>query len=479
MTIEPVPATIADLDAYHRNEHASFHMPGHKQGRGTHPLASRVLGDVALRNDVSEMGGFDYLHAPEGALARAQQRSAQIFGAQRTYFLVNGSTVGNIAAILSQTSDGDGVTLLRGSHRSAYTALALTGARPNYLPAIHDPARGGWFVVSPPSSVPIGTKVIHVTRPNYYGMAIDLGPYRALADAAKAILVVDEAHGSHFGTDRRLPRNALQEGADLVIQSTHKTLSALTQASMLHVGLDLEQRINHGTLLQTLSMLQSSSPSALLTMSLDLAAEEHAREGYAATGRVVDISERVRQTLVQTLIRVELFNAPNTPTLAFDPTKLVFDVSLLGINGFDARSWLRLEQHVNVELADDHRVVCSLAVGDDENSADVLIRAFTALDRNSHVTSSTFANVNSIPEPQLAMTPRLAVNALADSVATEWALGRICADYVIPYPPGIPLVAPGEILTSDVLQALDGFRRSNARIVGPYDQTLKTLRVVR
>ncbi len=478
-----VPATVADLRAYHRNEVASFHMPGHKQRGGRHPLAESVLGHAALRNDVSEMGGLDYLHAPEGALVSAQKASAQIFGAQSTSFLVNGSTVGNLAAVLSHSGDGDTVVMLRGSHRSVYAAVALCGASPHYLAMKHDEQHDGWFVADVPTSVRPDTSVVHVTRPNYYGMAVDLAPYRALADAAGAVLVVDEAHGAHFGSDPALPESALQQGADIVIQSTHKTLSALTQASMLHIGDDARRRVDVDALRQSLAMLQSSSPSALLTMSLDLAAEEHARNDFAAAKRVVALAASTRSTLADTLRSVRLLAQDDFTTSAvrLDPTKLVFDVTELGITGFGARAWLKTNQRINVELADHRRIVCSLTVGDDESTAALLVSALDALARDRNVSRSadhTVSTVIDLPPPTLALTPRQAVQSRARPVSTTDALGRTCAEYVIPYPPGIPLAAPGEVLTGDVLRALTNFQTSGARIVGPADPTLTTVRVV-
>jgi arginine decarboxylase len=472
-----VPATVADLQAYHRNEVASFHMPGHKQRGGHHPLAATVLGDIALRNDVSEMGGYDYLHAPDGALVSAQKASAQIFGAQSTSFLVNGSTVGNLAAVLSHSFDGDTVVMLRGSHRSVYTAVALSGATPSYVPMRHDEHHDCWFVAEAPESAPANTRIVHVTRPNYYGMAIDLAPYRALADATGAVLIVDEAHGAHFGSDPAVPQSALQQGADIVIQSTHKTLSALTQASMLHVGADSHGRVKVDALRQSLAMLQSSSPSALLTMSLDLAAEEHARNNFAAVKRVVALAVRTRAQVTESLHEIHLLTEHDFPTLRLDPTKFVLDVSALGLTGFDARSWLKSCQRINVELADHRRIVCSLTVGDDESTANLLVEALTALDRSDRGLLPPVAPVE-LPAPTPALTPRLAVQASATQVRVDDAAGRTCAEYLIPYPPGIPLAAPGEVLTAEVLRALTSYVLAGARIVGPADATLRTVRVV-
>ena len=471
---EDVPPTVMDVRRYFENEQASFHMPGHKQRGGFHPLAPTVLGGPALRNDVSEMGGFDYLHSPESSLVDAQQRSAHIFGARRTFFLVNGSTVGNLAAILSQVADGDHVLALRGSHRSVYSAIGLAGASPRYVPMIFDRENHGWFVAAPPPlRLDIIPRLIHVTRPNYYGMAVDLAPYRRLADATDAVLVVDEAHGTHFGADPRLPESALHQGADIVVQSTHKTLSALTQSSMLHVGEDPQGRVNVAALGQTLSMLQSSSPSALLTMSLDLAAHEHARNNFAATRRVVDLAIDTRNRLNAKLRTVQLFEAPDIQN---DPTKLVFDLQHLAMSGFDARSWL-LKEGIGVELADHRRIVCSLTVGDDEATAQLLIDSVVALDTTRHRGSLVLAPPE-LAEPVVAMRPREALHRKSEVVATDDATDRICSEYVIPYPPGIPLIAPGERVTTNVLDALQSFRNAEARIVGPASPTVETLLVV-
>jgi arginine/lysine/ornithine decarboxylase len=464
---------VRDLLAYSEGEQASFHMPGHKQRGGFHPLAPSILGEPALRNDVSEMGGFDYLHAPEGSISEAQKQCAQIFGAQSTYFLINGSTVGNLAAILSHTADADSVVALRGSHRSVYSAIGLSGANPHYLPIEFDAPHQGWFVAKPPTTLPNPPRVIHLTRPNYYGMAVDLAPYRALADEHGAVLIVDEAHGTHFGVDPRLPASALQCGADIVIQSTHKTLSALTQSSMLHVGTDVHGRVNHAALAQSLAMLQSSSPSALLSVSLDLAAHEHARDGFAATRRVVDLAIETRRELSERLTSCSLVSFD---AVVNDPTKLVIDTSRTGLSGFDARTWLRTEHGVSVELADHRRIVCSLTVGDDEATAQLLIDTLLALDQQQ--SNAKQPTIGSLVDPEIAMNPRAALQKCTESVAIADAVGQICAEYLIPYPPGIPLVAPGERITAGVLTALESFRTSGARIVGPADPTLARVQVV-
>jgi arginine decarboxylase len=469
---EPVPSLVEDLRAYYRGERASFHMPGHKQLGGVHPLTREVLGDTILRADVSEMGGFDYLHSPTGSLRRAQDRAAEVFKAGRTFFLVNGSTGGNLAAITAYAGDGDHVLMLRGSHRSVYTGTVLAGAVPHYIPMSYDAVNDGWFLAEPPAraDLPERLAVIHITRPNYYGMACDLAPYVDLADQTGAVLIVDEAHGSHFGFHPSLPSSALAEGADIVIQSTHKTLSALTQSSMLHVRSG--SSADPARMSRSLAMLQSSSPSVLLTLSLDLAAEHLRGDGERDIARAVDLSLHARAAL-QDLEGISI-----RPVDGGDPTKVVIDVSGLGHSGFSAAQWLIHNERIHIELADFRRIVCSLTVGDSLETCAILIGAIRHLAAAGTPEPSQELIRVSLPAiPPSPLTPRAALNHTAEPVPIHAAEGRTCAEYVIPYPPGIPLVVPGETLTADVLGALHGFRKAGSKVVGPDDQSGRTLLV--
>lgn len=467
-----IPSLAAEIDAYHALERASFHMPGHKQRGGLHPLAGSFFGEKLLRADVSEMGGFDYLHAPTGAMARAQARAAEVFGAAQTFFLVNGSTGGNLAAITAFAGDGDGLLMLRGSHRSVYTAAALAGAVPHYLPMAYDSALDGWFVAEPPAtaSLPAQLAVIHVTRPNYYGTACDLAPFVEIARHTGAVLIVDEAHGAHFGQHPSLPASALAQGADIVIQSTHKTLGGLTQASMLHVSHG--SRADPARLAASLAMLQSSSPSALLTLSLDLAAEHLRARGRVDIARTVALALHVRQSLGRVAgLRV-------VDGAGWDPTKLVIDVAALGRSGFAAARWLLEHERLNVELADFRRIVCSITIGDSEETCTLLIDALTRFaGEGSAGDEPKHRRPGLPPPPPRTLTPRAARHAATESVSVGDVLGRTCAEYVIPYPPGIPIVVPGEVLTADVLGALASFRAAGSRIVGPNDASGATLLV--
>lgn len=476
MSVEPptpLRAGLADaLAAYPQGERASFHMPGHKQHPPS-PAAIAALGADIWRHDVSEMGGFDYLHSPTDAIATAQAGAAATFGAGRTFFLVGGSTIGNLAAFVAHAHDGDHVAVLRGSHRSVYAGIVLSGAVPHYLAMRHHEPSDGWYLPEPPNAadLPDRLAIVHVTRPNYYGMAVDLAPYRALADATGAVLVVDEAHGSHFGFHPGFPASALAQGADIVIQSTHKTLRALTQASMLHV----REGFDASSLERALPMLQSSSPSALLSVSLDLARAELDANRTGLFQQLCAHIDAARAGIAPlhgfTLVR----ESPDDRA-TLDPAKLVIDVSAKGWSGFAASAWLRENTRLWVELADFRRIVCSLTFGDNDDSVAFLIDSLTKLHAATPPSEKPPA-LAALPIPPQVLAPRAALASPIRTVAVDEATDEICAEYVIPYPPGIPLVVPGERITAAVLDALNAFRTAGSKVVGPADQSGATLRV--
>ncbi len=465
------------VDALRRSqahERRSFHMPGHKGVPG--PL-DEVLGRGISASDVSEMDGwFPYLHAATAELTEAQSLAASRWGAHLTYFLVNGSTVGNLAAVLSCVSEGDELLMCRGSHRSVYAGLSLTGASPVYLLPAHHRYLNGEFTVSIDDAAMLldrhpKVRAIHLTRPNYYGMCTDIDAFVQLARDRRTPLIVDEAHGAHFGLHPDLPRSAVAAGADVVIQSTHKTLGALTQASMLHLR---RGAVDERRLTQQLQTLQSSSPSVLLSTSLDIA---RAASTETHLARVIDLARRARRELGSIVgLRVlsdELIG--DGGVVEVDVTKMVIDVRDLHRNGFGVAAELRSEHGIGVELADGERIVCSITVGDTEESVDDLVRALRSF-APSHEPSGL--PVPALVAPSLALTIRTAEHQRAVSIPLSQAIDRVCAEYVIPYPPGIPLVAPGEVLTPAVIEAIDRFQQAGSRIVGPSDPTLATIAVV-
>ncbi len=447
------------------SDNLAFHMPGHRNGRGVSSRARELLGEQLFDLDRSEMGGLDYLHSATSEMALAQRLAASTFGARQSWFLVGGSTVGNHAALLGVVGDGDRVLVPRATHRSVHAALALSGAQPVWVPSAYDVQRRGWFEPDFAAAARLGAghgeiRAVHLTRPTYYGVAVDLRPWIELSRSLGAVLIVDEAHGSHLGLHPSWPASALKSGADLVIQSTHKTLGALTQAAMLHLGVD--STVDAARVGRMLALLQSSSPSVLLTASLDLARAHIDAEGPALGEQLDKLSRGVVRELRRAGVPVWAGLAGQ------DPTKIVVDAAAVGLTGIDVAQSLRHGHGVIVELADLDHVVCSLTIADDESTCQRLVEALqSALMIESGMHRQARSPLAPGPIPPQRMSLRDAMRLTGVSVTREASLGRVATEFVIPYPPGIPLVVPGEELTIEVLQSLDASVAAGSKIVGP------------
>lgn len=452
----------AAIAAARAAERHSFHMPGHRHGAGASADALGFLGVEAFAHDVSELSGFDYLHDPGEALLAAQSRAAALFGAERTWFLVNGSTVGNLAAVAAVAGPGTSVVMARASHRSVYSAVAVAGATPVYLPPTFTPDGTLWLGPSLDAAADAlartpDTAALHITSPSYYGVCVDVAAFAALAHEHGVPLIVDEAHGAHFALHPSLPPSALAQCADLVVQSPHKTLSSLTQSSFLHVQGGLVDRARVG---RWLGMLQSSSPSALLLASLDLTVAAMARDGASRWGEVLRLAGRLRPF------------AEDVPGAVCDPTKV--RVRVPGASGYALAAALQA-RGIRPEFADPHRIVCSVGLGHTGVDVDTLVTAIRSVAPGSAV-----SDVPAWPAstPRVALAPGAALHAPVEVVPWSAAAGRVAGEYLIPYPPGVPLVVPGEVLEPAALALLDAVRAAGGRIVGPADPTGRSLEVV-
>lgn len=462
----------------------SFHMPGHKFSSTLNPLLTEYVGEEAYRADLTEMRpGVDYLHAAKEELLQAQQLAAQACGAKRSFFLVNGSTVGNIVSVMATAQDGQKVIVPRASHRSIYGGLMLSGATPVYVPPLYHPE------VNFPLAVPVETvasllrehpdaKAVQITAPNYYGYLSDVGGLAELAHQHGIPLLVDEAHGAHLAFHPMLPRSAVQLGADLVVQSSHKTLGALTQSALLHLNGD---RVNEAQVERLLSVLQSSSPSALLMASLDGARQQMATKGEALLSRALELAhearERIRHIPGLWCYGEELVGQPGI--FAHDPTKLVIRVSETGQNGPTFARRLADEHHIHVEFVDPIQLICSITVADDAARVQQLLKGLEAV-ATSGTTGTTHRLTTMEPPalPRMAMNPRQANFAPSRRVPLKEAAGEICAEQIMPYPPGIPLVVPGEIIERDMIEYLGFIQAQGIKIVGPEDSGLKFIRII-
>jgi arginine/lysine/ornithine decarboxylase len=390
--------------------------------------------------------------------------------------------VGNHAAILATVAPSDAVLVPRASHRSVHAALALSGATPVWVPNRFDDELGGWFVPDPAEARRLAAangsvKLVHLTRPVYYGIASDLAEWRQLADELDAVLVVDEAHGSHLVLHGpNWPSPALEHGADLVIQSTHKTFGALTQASMLHLGRThsggATGRVDTYRLSQVLALLQSSSPSYLLLASLDAARARVDEEGPLLRDRLVEVVARARRGLAS-IEQLRLWPLRSD----LDPTKIVIDVGLDARSGYDVAATLRAHG-TPPELADDERVVFSLTIADSNRSVDALAEAVSSALTLVSASPTRPSRLEPPPTPRAAATLGEALRARAEFVPFAQATSQVSAEFVIPYPPGIPALIPGEVIDEATSDFLSRVLTSGGRIVGPVDPTLGSIGVI-
>lgn len=437
----------------------SFHTPGHKQGQGAWPQWRQLLGDQAFQLDLTELSGLDNLQDPQGIIKRAQERAAGYYGARETFFLVNGTTAGILAVLLAKSRPDSKVILPRFSHQSVIHGLILSGAQPVYLPGrshkvlgLPGHAAASELDICLEELGPEGPLVV-LLHPNYYGLVGDLRQQVQVAHSRGCKVLVDEAHGAHFKTSTLFPVPALDTGADFVAQGAHKVLGAFTQAAFLHC----QGEGDTDGIRDSLRMVQSSSPSYLLMASLDVARCQCQQEEdkWAEAAR---LGEKLRQQISQipgiTAPGEEVLEVPGVKE--YDPTRLIINVRGLGITGFEAADWLCRQYRILVEMADFQNMVLILSPGVFDYIS-VLLEALSSL---AAACSTRVGSITFFPDPlglalpQQEMTPREAFFAKGSFVPWESACGKIAGEVITPYPPGVPVICPGERFGEEVLEFL-------------------------
>ncbi|PHM08507.1 aminotransferase class I/II-fold pyridoxal phosphate-dependent enzyme [Nostoc sp. 'Peltigera malacea cyanobiont' DB3992] len=480
------------LDALKANAarpHAPFYTPGHKLGEGiSQPLAD-LLGKAVFRADLTELADLDNLFAPQGVIQEAQQLAAEAFGALQTWFLVNGSTCGIEAAILATCGTGDKIILPRNVHSSAIAGLILSGAIPIFLNPEYDPVLDIAHSITPNAVESAlqqhpDTKAVLIVYPTYYGVCGDLSAIANITHQYNVPLLVDEAHGAHFAFHPELPTPALAAGADLTVQSTHKVLGAMTQASMLHIR---GNRIDCDRISKALQLVQSTSPSYLLLASLDAARQQMAMHGKMLMSRTLQLAEEARTRISQIpeLSVLEMPQLEESPGfVALDKTRLTVTVSGLGLTGFEADEILDEKFAVTAEFASLQHLTFIISLGNTPADIEKLVQGFTTLAKeyrrsNLTVKNQVGLNLDRTLDYALQLSPREAFFAVSEILPLTQTNKRICAEIVCPYPPGIPVLMPGEVITKSVLEYLQQIQSMGGFISGCNDISLKSLKVVK
>lgn len=465
--------------------HAAFYTPGHRRGQGIPEPLAAVLGSEVFRADVPELPELDNLFAPEGAILRAQELAAEAFGADRTRFLVNGSTAGIVAAILATCDPGDQILVPRTVHRSVISGLVMSGAIAVFVNPEIDPDWNIPLSLTPEAIASTlqrhpDIKAVLAVHPTYRGICGDLEKIVDIVNSHNIPLLVDEAHGGHFGFHPDLPISALAAGADLTVQSTHKVLGAMNQASMLHIKGD---RIDISRLDRALEMLQSTSPSYLLLASLDAARHQMATQGKKRIDQALKLAGRARNRLHQLPLLRVYDAAPRPGCLARDRTRLTVDVAGLGLSGYEADEILHRQFRVTAELPDFQNLTFIVSPANTQQDIDDMAAGFAGLIRRAEELgrdSCRFPRTD-LPTPPAsvpALSPRDAYFAETAQLPIGECRGRIGAECICPYPPGIPVLWPGEVISEEAIAFLRQVRALGGQIVGCGDPSLETLRVV-
>lgn len=469
--IDNIPILDSIIE-YNKNNPVPFHMPGHKLGKGFEIDEFKAIGKF----DVTEIPGTDNLHFPEEAILEAQNLAAKAFGAEKTFFLVNGSTCGIHAAIMSVCSEGDKLIISRDCHKAAIGGLMLAKAVPVYVrPKIDYEFK-----------IPLGCDIdamiaamdnnldaagIFITRPTYYGICCDIRRLVSEAHKRGMAVIVDEAHGAHFRFYSGLPICAMDAGADLCIQSTHKTLPAFTQTALLHVKGDL---IDRERLAFYLRLLQTSSPSYLFLCSIDYARYVMENSGkeklMELKNKVRDFEEEFRDN--------EYYIIQKKPDNGYekDFTRLVINTTGLGITGYQVEKILRQDFNIQVEMSDFYNIVCILTISDNDSDYKKLSGALKKIGEKyskKESLSDIIIDEHYINQENVFISEYIK----SETLPLKMAEGRICADIITPYPPGIPYICPGEIIMAETIELLYNIVNAGGRVNGLLpDGQIKVLR---
>jgi lysine decarboxylase len=487
---QPRAPYLEAVVAYASRGSTRFHVPGHKGGAGADPGLVAAIGHAALSADVpADIEGIDLGPSPT-PYEQAEALAAQAHGAARSWFLTNGATQGNHALTLALAPLGAPVVVQRNSHASVVDGLVLSGGRPTYVAPEYEEQLGMAHGVSPESleqalaAVAAGdrgpARAAFVVSPTYYGMAADVAACAEVCHAAGVPLVVDQAWGPHFGFHPRLPASALALGADAVLTSTHKIVGSLTQSAMLHVG--GTGRIDPDAVARCVRLVRSTSPSSLLMASLDAARRQVAVHGEALLERTIAASMAVREQIAQVpgvaVVGADMVGHPGVA--AWDPLRVVIDVRGTGCTGYEVAAALRGAYDIHVELATHATMVLVLGVDEPVEALQRFAHDFGQTVRRMERpgTAPALVRASGSLENEVVVPPREAFLGATEFVAVDDADGRVSAEAIAGYPPGIPALLPGERITREVIAYLRELRDAGARLHGASDPAFRTICVL-
>lgn len=461
-----------------------FHIPGHKKGSGMDPEFKDFIGENALSIDLINIGPLDDLHAPKGIIKQAQDLAAEAFGADHTFFSVQGTSGAIMTMVMTVCGPGDKIIVPRNVHKSVMSAIVFSGAVPIFIHPEIDIELGISHGITTDSVMRAleqhpDAKGVLVINPTYFGISADLKKIVEIAHSFDVPVLVDEAHGVHIHFHEELPMSAMQAGADMAATSVHKLGGSMTQSSVLNVrnGLVSAKRVQ-----TILSMLTTTSTSYLLLASLDVARKQLAIKGREIIDRTIQLAQYIRKEVneIDHLYCVGEEILGTMATFDYDPTKLIISVKELGLTGFEVEKWLRGMHNIEVEMSDLYNILCIVTPGDTQNEADILINALRDLSKNKIKNADQVNAKVLLPDiPLLSSTPRDAFYSETELVPFDDSEGRIIAEFIMVYPPGIPIFIPGEIITKENLDYIKTNIEAGLPVQGPENFDARMLRVIK
>ncbi len=474
-----MPLLEAMLDYKHEDVYP-LHTPGHKGGRGMERLLRNELG-AGAQLDVSLMSELDDIHEPETYIKKAQELAAQTYGSDACFWAVNGTSQAIHAMLLTALNPGEKLLLPRNAHRSVAGGLVLGGIEVTYMQPEFNEAFGLQMQVTPQAveqalSEDSSIKAVLLTSPNYYGVAADLRAIAQICHAHGAVLLVDEAHGPHLGFSELLPPSALQCGADACAQSTHKILGAMTQCSMLHVQ---GERLDVQRAADVMSILTTTSPNYLLMASLDAARAQVQAYGRQMAEAAVCAAQKLRK-LCAAHTGLRVLEAADCAGLRLDTTKVTVNFSAWGYTGVEVGDALRAAR-IAVELVDASNVLFLVTYADNTTDYDEALARIDAVlcELEAHKrTPQKLLAAQAAPQTQAVLPLRDVFYSTKNSVPLAQAVGKICGEQVSFYPPGIPVLLPGELVTEQIVAYCQAQKALGLPVSGSADSSLRTLRIV-
>ncbi len=476
---------FSGLREHAKKNPVQFHIPGHKKGAGIDPEFRDFIGDNALSIDLINIGPLDDLHQPKGIIKQAQILAAEAFGADHTFFSVQGTSGAIMAMVMAVCGPDDKIIVPRNVHKSVMSAIVFSGAIPVFIhPEIDEQLGISHGITTDAVEKALAqhpdAKAVLVINPTYFGISADLKKIVEISHAHGIPVLVDEAHGVHIHFHEKLPLSAMQAGADMAATSVHKLGGSMTQSSILNVR---EGLVSAKHVQSILSMLTTTSTSYLLLASLDVARKRLATEGRELIDKTIQLAQSIRDRINQIdhlyCVGAEILGSK--ATFDYDPTKLIISVKDLGLTGYDVEKWLREKYNIEVELSDLYNILCIITFGDTETEGDLLVKALKDLaDECEHRSEKVEPLKVLLPNiPVLALTPRDAFYAETEIIPFEESEGRIIAEFVMVYPPGIPIFIPGEIITKENLHYIRENLEAGLPVQGPEDDELKTIHVIK